>query len=301
MAIKRGSIIPIASVALLIVIFTIYFLFAGNHNATSTTEPVKKFVIGATVISDSTGLMIRGITEQSPAHRAGLQTGDRIIAIDNLPTENMEFREVMDRMTGQDNSPVLLSIERGGAKLQVKIKREHIDEIFKRIGFKIEDGRQIPLEEYAEPELGEIAPDFDALDINGDKVRLRNYREKFVLLQFWGAYCGPCRDEMSVLNHAQSRYALQKFQIIGINSDSDTALMGDVIRRYKLEFPNVWEGSQFGEIHKKYVAYRHGVPYNFLISPRGEIVARELRGDSLLVVLERVLAPYVNGLGFERE
>ena len=198
-----------ASVALLIVVFTIYFLFAANPNATSTTQPNKRFVIGATVITDSTGIIIRGITEQSPAHQAGLQPGDRIIAIDNLPTQNMEFREVMDRMTGQDNSPVLLSIDRGGAKHQVKVKREHLDKIFERIGFKIEDGRQIPLEEYAEPKLGETAPDFDALDINGDKVRLRDYREKFVLLQFWGAYCEPCRDEMSVLNHVQSRYASQ--------------------------------------------------------------------------------------------
>jgi thiol-disulfide isomerase/thioredoxin len=67
-----------------------------------------------------------------------------------------------------------------------------------------------------------IAPQFSNTDVNGSTVRLRAYRGKVVLINFWATWCPPCRAEMPELIRLQREYAKQGLQIIGITYPPET-------------------------------------------------------------------------------
>jgi thiol-disulfide isomerase/thioredoxin len=69
----------------------------------------------------------------------------------------------------------------------------------------------------ADAELGQIAPDFARADLSGHLVRLADYRGKWVLLNFWASWCGPCLEEMPRLSVWQRAYAGNGLQIIGVS------------------------------------------------------------------------------------
>ncbi len=68
---------------------------------------------------------------------------------------------------------------------------------------------------------GQAAPDFALTDVDGQPVRLADYRGKVVVVDFWATWCGPCRMELPDLKSLYSTYKPQGFEILGLSVDED--------------------------------------------------------------------------------
>jgi peroxiredoxin len=135
------------------------------------------------------------------------------------------------------------------------------------------------IESYKGITLGQLAPDFTLKDTNGKSISLNSYRGRYVLLEFWGSWCSPCRWENPKITELYEKYRAKGFEVLGIGMDSKDNLIR-AIKQDKISWKNVVvpEGydSQIAAIYGVWAA-----PYNVLISPDGKIIAIELREVSV--------------------
>jgi len=138
--------------------------------------------------------------------------------------------------------------------------------------------------------IGEKAPDFIINDTVGKPVKLSNFREKYVLVDFWASWCGPCREENPAVVKAYQRFKDKKFDILSISLDQpgkhDAWIRA--IHEDKLTWTNVSDLKYWNcEAAKLYCV--RSIPQNFLIDPDGVIIAANLRGTMLEETLEKLL------------
>jgi peroxiredoxin len=130
--------------------------------------------------------------------------------------------------------------------------------------------------------IGSEAPSFTLPDTQGHNVSLTDFRGKYVLIDFWATWCGPCMEEMPNVARAFHQYKDKNFTIVGVSLDrpdsKDKWL--NVIDRDHLDWIQVSDLNFWNS--KAALAYNiNSVPANFLIGPDGKIVARNLRGEAL--------------------
>jgi len=137
--------------------------------------------------------------------------------------------------------------------------------------------------------IGKPAIDFSQMDDKGKMVSLAEVNKgKYVLIDFWASWCGPCRMEYPYLKKAYARFKDKNFEIIGISLDDKKPLWLDAIKSNGFEWIELCDlkGRQNA------VAKAYGVaaiPQSLLIDPNGKIIAKNLRGDDLLEKLNEVI------------
>ena len=109
-------------------------------------------------------------------------------------------------------------------------------------------------------------------------VSSENLKGKYVMLDFWATWCGPCIQEFPHLKELYSKTDRAKFEIVGIVGDSPSNTLTDAIERYELTWPQVFS-NEANNITKAYGI--SGYPTVFLLDTEGVIIAKNLRGKEL--------------------
>jgi len=130
--------------------------------------------------------------------------------------------------------------------------------------------------------VGKMAMDFTQNDTLGIPVSLSSFRGKYVLIDFWASWCGPCRQENPNVVKAFNAYNNKGFTVLGVSLDQPTAKdkWMKAIHDDKLTWTQVSDLKYW----KNDVAVQYGIqaiPQNFLIDPQGKIVGKNLRGEAL--------------------
>jgi peroxiredoxin len=137
---------------------------------------------------------------------------------------------------------------------------------------------------------GSMAPDFEQADTLGHPVRLSSFRGKYVLLDFWASWCGPCRQENPNIVKVYNQYKNKNFTIIGISLDKRENAFAwmNAIRKDHLTWTQLSD-LKFWNNAVAQLYFVQSIPKNFLIDPSGKIIAQDLRGDDLESELAKVL------------
>ncbi|WP_025146544.1 TlpA disulfide reductase family protein [Pedobacter jeongneungensis] len=138
--------------------------------------------------------------------------------------------------------------------------------------------------------IGQLAPDFTQPDSTGRNLTLSALRGKYVLLDFWASWCGPCRLENPNLVSAYQKYGNKNFTILSVSLDR-AAGRQDWLKAIKadgLTWLHVSDLSYFNNAAAKLYGIQ-AIPQNFLIGPDGKILAKNLTGEHLKDVLAKYL------------
>ena len=141
--------------------------------------------------------------------------------------------------------------------------------------------------------IGQTVPHFKTQDINGNVIDIRNYKGKYVLIEFWATWCGPCLPEIPFLKKAYSKYGERNdFEMIGVSLDTDRDKLREFLKDHDIDWiqildeggENKWNG-KLGTLF----AVGNGIPKTFLIDKEGKIIATELRKERLSEILSEYL------------
>lgn len=119
----------------------------------------------------------------------------------------------------------------------------------------------------AEP--GRAAPNFALHDLEGETVLLTGFRGRYVLLNFWASWCGPCRGETPDLQALQARAGGARFTVVGVNQQEPAGDARSFTRQFGVTYPVLLDRS--GEVSNAYRVGR-GLPVSMLVSPDGTVV-----------------------------
>lgn len=139
----------------------------------------------------------------------------------------------------------------------------------------------------SEVAVGRQAPDFSALTPDGKQLSLSEVidKNKYVLIDFWASWCGPCRKENPNVVKAYDKYHDKGFTVLGVSIDRNgdawrQAIADDSLNWYHVSDLKFWASGP---------AKLYGVrviPSNFLVDATGKIIARNIKGEELFKTLE---------------
>ncbi|MDD6854574.1 MAG: TlpA disulfide reductase family protein [Prevotella sp.] len=132
--------------------------------------------------------------------------------------------------------------------------------------------------------------DLTMSDMDGKSVRLSNWvgKGKYVLVDFWASWCGPCRQEMPNVVEAYRKYKSKNFEIVGVSFDERKGAWTAAVKQLGMTWPQMsdlrgWQSAAAS------VYGINSIPANVLLDPKGKIVAVDLRGDDLQTTLAGLL------------
>jgi peroxiredoxin len=115
---------------------------------------------------------------------------------------------------------------------------------------------------------GRAAPNFRLATIDGDPATLDSFRGRYVLVNFWASWCGPCRSETPELQALYDRERANGLVILGVNQQEQPAEAGSFAGQFSVTYPILLDRS--GEVAEAYRVGR-GLPVSFLIDPNGVV------------------------------
>lgn len=140
----------------------------------------------------------------------------------------------------------------------------------------------------AYPLLNQQAPDLTMNDASGKSISISSFKGKYVLVDFWASWCGPCRLENPNVVAMYNKYKDKNFTILGVSLDKDKDAWLAAIKKDGLNWSQMSDLKEWSS--EAVNAYKfNGIPFNVLLDTSGKIIASSLRGNDLDKKLSEVL------------
>lgn len=136
--------------------------------------------------------------------------------------------------------------------------------------------------------IGMPAIEFEAERFGGGKIKLKDFRGKVVLLDFWATWCAPCRQEMPNVKKIYEEFHRKGFEIIGISLDREKYKLEEYIKSNKISWPQIFDGSGWdSKIGRLYAVA--SIPNTLLLDREGKIRYKNLRGEDLRKAVDELV------------
>lgn len=179
--------------------------------------------------------------------------------------------------------------------MRSNMKNKEIEILFNGLDFKVKNSKYGKLlSKYLEKskgfEIGAKATDFTLKDINGNEVSLNAFYGKYIYLDFWGSWCGICRNKHPFYNKMYEKYKDKRFEIISISLDSDIEKWKRAAIKDKISWTSLIDTSSFnGDIALTYKVL--AMPTGYLIDREGIVIERFFNGqlyeDTIIRLLDK--------------
>jgi peroxiredoxin len=140
----------------------------------------------------------------------------------------------------------------------------------------------------AKPGVGDMAPELTMNDVDDKPFSLSQLRGKYVLIDFWASWCGPCRGENPNVVAAFNQFKDKNFTVLGVSLDDNKQAWIEAIKEDKLNWQHISDLKKWSSAATPLYGF-DGIPYNVLIDTHGKIIATDLRGNALQNKLAEVL------------
>lgn len=167
------------------------------------------------------------------------------------------------------------------------IKPEEVEPLFSLLPEQVQElpsGKELKekVEIARKTGIGRLALDFTQNDTLGNPVTLSSFKGRYVLIDFWASWCGPCRKENPQIVKAYNKYKDKGFHVLGVSLDQPNAKEKWIKAIHDDNL--AWTHVSDLQYWKNAVAVQYGIqaiPQNFLVDPQGKIVAKNLSGEEL--------------------
>jgi peroxiredoxin len=122
------------------------------------------------------------------------------------------------------------------------------------------------------PQVGDKAPDFSLVDMNGQPHKLSEFKGKPVLINFWGTFCPPCKDEMPALQRQYDQWKQQGVVFLEVNLDTNKITVQSFLDQYKLNMPVLLDTKEV--VRKDYGVLEY--PTTYFVGKDGKIAYKKI-------------------------
>ena len=132
------------------------------------------------------------------------------------------------------------------------------------------------------------APDFTQPGVDGQPVSLSSFKGKYVLLDFWASWCKPCRQDNPNVVKAYNEFKDKNFTVFGVSLDQNRDAWLQAIQQDGLTWTHASD-LKFWSNEAAALYGVQGIPANFLIDPKGNVIAQDLHGEEIVKTLRNVI------------
>jgi thiol-disulfide isomerase/thioredoxin len=135
--------------------------------------------------------------------------------------------------------------------------------------------------------IGSSVENFSLDNLEGESIPFHDFLGKYVLIDFWASWCGPCIAEIPKFKEIYEKYRNDGFEIVGISIDKNHEAWLRAVSHHELEWPQLIDNDEDNIANSHFAVT--SIPATFLIGPDGKILVHQIKGDELDQKLSELL------------